>query len=320
MTSPDFNVFQNVANNEDSVTELLTNFLHFKSFRDAFFNQFLPELVYRENITAADLSTQQSIKNFRPDIVVSTDDLEVLFEVKVQDTTLMDTQKTDYYSYLQELTDKQTFLCFIIPSDYYELKSIEILASQKGIKIIFWNEIIHLIERDELNLSSQLFNEFLKFLKYWFEPVQISFSNKQLKLMYSKEIPEITLKLYDLIEQVKKKIIKDDRLHVSKTKTSTEFGFYVDDKKNNGFLFFGIWYKQWVENGYPLCYSIRQQIQNDSEVRDIFLKHFPENETCSLSIIAGVKEDEMDKAAIKLISDKINNYVMECLELSRYSG
>ena len=138
--------------------------------------------------------------------------------------------------------------------------------------------------------------------------------------MYSKEIPEITLKLYDLIEEVKKKIVKDDRLHVSKTKTSEAFGFYVDDKKNNGFLFFGIWYKQWIENGYPLCYSIRQQIQNDSEVRDIFLKHFPENETCSLSIISGVGEYEMDETAIGVISDKINTYVKECLELSRYSG
>ena len=94
----------------------------------------------------------------------------------------------------------------------------------------------------------------------------------------------------------------------------------VDDKKNNGFLFFGIWYKQWIENGYPLCYSIRQQIQNDSEVRDIFLKHFPENENCSLSIISGVGEYEMDETAIGVISDKINTYVKECLELSRYSG
>ena len=155
MNSADFNVFQNVANNEDSVTELLTNFLHFKSFRDAFFNRFLPELVCREQITADDLSTQQSINNFRPDIVVSTDDLEVLFEVKVQDTTLMDTQKTDYYSYLQELTDKQTFLCFIIPSDYRELETIKNIGRQEGVRIIYWKDIIGLIERNELNLSSQ---------------------------------------------------------------------------------------------------------------------------------------------------------------------
>lgn len=319
MTKKEFSVFQNVANNEDSITELLTNFLYFKSFRDLFFSQFLPNLNLCNEITHEDLSTQQSIKNFRPDIVISTDTFEIFFEVKVQDAPLMETQKSDYQAYLNDLTDKQTHLCFIIPIDYHELQTLQNLAKQKDVSIIFWPEIIKLIVTNQLSESSQLFNEFYKFLKYWFEPKRISFSNKQLKLMYSKEIPEITTKLYSLIDEVKKRILGDERLHVSKTKTSSEFGFYVDDKENNGFLFFGIWYEQWLNNGYPLCYT-SQKAQANNEVTKLFQKHFPDYESCAHSIIAGVKEHEMDEEVVKTISDKINEYIRDCLALSNNSN
>lgn len=315
MNPADLSIFQNVANNEDSITELLTNFLNFKSFRDSFFKQFLPEIEILDQVSSEDILTQHSIRNFRPDIVISTDKLELFFEVKVQDSPLMESQKKDYHAYLKEFKQKQTCLCFIIPMDYYDRCTLETISQQEGVKIIFWNEIIQLIVKNEIHQSSQIFNEFLKFLKYWFEPVKISFSNKQLKLMYSKEIPEVTIKLYNLIEEIKKKIIKHERLHVSKTKTSTEFGFYLDDKENNKFLFFGIWYQQWLENGYPLCYSASPKVQNNKVICNLFYKHFPENENCSLSIVSGVKEHEIDDKAVKTISDKINNYIKECLAL-----
>lgn len=315
MTKEEFNIFQNVANNEDSITELLTNFLHFKSFRDLFFSQFLPHLNLCNEITYEDLSTQQSIKNFRPDIVISTDTFELFFELKVQDAPLMETQKRDYKAYLNELTDKQTHLCFIIPADYHELQTIQMIAQEKDVSIIFWPEIIKLIGINQLPEYSQLFNEFYKFLKYWFEPKTISFPNKQLKLMYSKEIPEITTKLYSLIEEVKKRVIRDERLHVSKTKTSSEFGFYIDDNDNNGFLFFGIWYKQWLKNGYPLCYCYTKHQCKIDKIDSLYKKHFSDFENCSNSIISGVKEHEMDEEVVKTVSDKINDYIRDCLEL-----
>lgn len=304
-----FNIFQNVANNENQITEILSNYLQFKVYRDCFIEAFLPE-INKKLISSQDLSTQVRIKNFQPDLIMTNDSVELFFEVKVGDAPLQKTQTTNYYNHLQT-SNKQTALCFIIPEDYHELTRIEELSNEnEEIKLIFWNEIIQLITEKEFDKSSQLFNEFLKFLKDWFEPMHISFTTKQLKLMYDNQIPEILITLFDAIEQIKKSISANKNIIISKTKTSFEHGFYAKDEEGKELFFFGIWYELWKDMKSPICIAVSPDHSLTGYV-EAFKQLYPKLKKYEGWLCQFISEPEMNDELIKNITIKLNQLIEE---------
>lgn len=312
MIDDNFNIFQNIATNENQVTELLNNFLHFKNFRDSFLESFLPE-INNKQINSEDLQTQTRIENFQPDLIISNDYIELFFEVKVGDAPLQETQTRDYHKYLNKL-NKITWLCFIIPSDYQSIDKIKLLEStNEKIKIIYWHEIIALISEQNLDESSQLFYEFSKLLKDWFEHKKIIFTFNQIKLMFSKDIPKTLLELFEVVEQVKNNISSNSEILISKAKTSYEHGFYVRDKDGKQLFFFGLWYDLWEEKESPLCIA-NSSSQSTKEYSDIFNNYFKNSVEFLSWKCELISESDFNADLIKNISDKLNGLLEKQLE------
>jgi hypothetical protein len=269
-----FSIFNNAIRNEDQITELLNNFLHFKEFRNAFLSKFLPS-VNVKLISENDLLTQQSIHRFIPDLILRNDVYEVFFEVKVGDAELQPTQKKEYHEHLLGL-NKSTFMCFIVPSSYHELAILQELQNVYPITIIFWEEVMALIANDEHLREHPLIAEFFKFLNYWFEDLNIAFTQKQIALMNSVEIPTTLMQLFSLIEQVKRGI-QHKNVTISKTKTSEEHGFLVRDLSGNDLFFYGIWYSFWKKSKSPICVGLKLGESNSGYVNE-FRKEFEQSE------------------------------------------
>lgn len=312
MIDDNFNIFQNIATNENQVTELLNNFLHFKNFRDSFLESFLPE-INNKQINSEDLQTQVRIENFQPDLIISNDYIELFFEVKVGDAPLQETQTRDYHKYLDKL-NKITCLCFIIPSDYQSIDKIKLLEStNEKIKIIYWHEIIALISEQNLDESSQLFYEFSKLLKDWFEHKKITFTFNQIKLMFSKDIPKTLLELFEVVEQVKNNISSSSEILISKAKTSYEHGFYVRDKDGKQLVFFGLWYDLWQEKESPLCIA-NLSSQSTKEYSNIFNNYFKNSVEFLSWKCELISESDFNADLIKNISDKLNGVLEKQLK------
>jgi hypothetical protein len=312
MIEDNFHIFQNIATNENQITEVFCNFLHYKGFRSSFLETFLPE-INKNLIDSQDLKTQTRIENFQPDLIISNDNIELFFEIKVANAPLQETQINDYHKYLEKL-DKKTALCFILPKDYHEISKIKTLTLEnEKVSIIYWSDIITLIEEQNLNNSSQLFNEFLKLLKDWFEHKKITFTINQLKIMFDKEIPKTLLELFEIIEQVKKNISENNEIIISKAKTSYEHGFYVRNEDGKQLFFFGIWYKLWEETGKPLCITNlnSQSTKEYSETFDDYFKNNIDYDSWKCELIT---ESLFNSDLIKNISDILNELIEKQLK------
>lgn len=312
MIDKNFHIFQNIATNENQITEVLCTFLHFKNFRNCFLETFLPKINSRL-IDNQDLQTQVRIENFQPDLIISNDTIELLFEIKVGDAPLQETQTRDYHKYLEKLS-KTTALCFIIPKDYHEIDKIKVLESRnRRVSIIYWSDIITLIEEQNFNNSSQLFNEFSKLLKDWFEHKKVTFTYNQIKAMFNKEIPKIILELFEVIEQVKKEISANQEIIISKAKTSYEHGFYVRDNEGKQLFFFGVWYTLWEEKEKPLCIAnlTSQSTTGYAEIFDSYFTNSIEYDTWNCELIS---ESSFNSDIIKNISEDLNKLIGKQLE------
>jgi len=310
MPSTNINIFQNILNNENQITEALANYLRFKMFRNHFIERFLPDLKPSE-VEAEDISTQENFGKFIPDMVFSNDKHEIFFEVKVGDAPLQNTQTSAYLAHLlsqKEINSKEIKLYYIIPEDYHELETIKQYQKSNSdhVEIIFWHQIIKLIQDKEYHKISVLFNEFYTYLKYWFEPRKITFTIKQLDAMYNAEIPAILLNLFEVIEQVKNKLASRSDIMVSKTKTSVEHGFYVRDKDGNQLFFFGIWYSFWKEHNAPLVINIDPNQAVDSNV-EAFKLEFPDGIEYQKWLNHPIPKSEFDENLISTLTKKLNN-------------
>ncbi|MBG6129953.1 hypothetical protein IWQ47_001964 [Aquimarina sp. EL_43] len=307
MIENNFHIFQNIATNENQITEVLCNFLHFKNFRNSFLEKFLPD-INKNLVSNQDLQTQTRIEDFQPDLIMSNDIVELFFEIKVGDAPLQETQTNNYHKYIKKL-NKITSLCFIIPKEYHKINEIKALvSSNEKVSIIYWPEIITLIEEQELNNSSQLFNEFNKLLKDWFEHKKISFTYNEIKTMFNKEVPKILLELFEVIDQVKSNLGSNNEIVISKAKTSYEHGFYVRDKKGKQLFFFGIWYELWKEKEKPLCIANLTN-QSTRDYAEIFGNYYNNNIDYKSWNCQLLSESLFNPELIANISDDLNNLI-----------
>ena len=274
------NIFYGLVTNENSTTELFCNLFQFKPFKTAILELFL-ERDLIERIKFDDCRTQQRLDECGcPDLIISNDEVEIIFEVKIGDTSLTDNQPKGYLKHFEkpEITQKKhKWLILLIPDDYYYkeewgrrvpmkikkemwLERVPIVLPNIDIKIykIYWTQVIHQIEEYDLPSFSQYFNDFVALLKRWFEREPIIFTNREVKLMFSDEVPKVVTKLFAIIDDVHNDISREfgDTIRILHRINEDEAGLYIKNQMNQEFLFFGVWYHFWEKYKRPLCYGV----------------------------------------------------------------
>jgi hypothetical protein len=257
------NIFYGVVSSENSMTELLCNFMTFKPFRNAFVKLFFKN--DSDKVCFDDFQTQYTtdINQSRPDMVISNDDCEFLVEVKTWDTRLTSNQPRSYLEHLKSIKKQYKCLVFLVPSNYSHLsewqgkvdKWLKDNNCNITVKAVIWNKIIGIIEQNDLHEMSERFRDFHKLLKSWFEIQPITFNTLEVNYMFTSEIPAVLTKLYAIIDEVKNHF--SQIFTISKSMNSEEYGIYFkrrDDKAS--ILYLGTWYPFWEKYGFPLCYGV----------------------------------------------------------------
>lgn len=221
-----------------------------------------------------DFYTQLSIGKSRPDIVLDSSDLLIVFEIKTQKSTSM--TKSQKKSYIEVFKRKEyknknkKVLVFITPENYHHL--IDIKNNKIKTICVTWEEIINLIDEHELNLVSRYLDDFSLLLKSWYLPEKINFTYKEVKTMQTNNIPIILKKLRAIVDDIH--ALSNEYDHYSYTaKNWSEHALYFTDLGGNDILHFGIWMNFWEEKKYPLCISVDKDSFSKKAVK-IFLKEF----------------------------------------------
>ena len=205
------NIFFGLVRSENAMTELFCNFLRFKAFRDAFLSLFLEKDVMN-CVSFSNCSTQNPLPEDRgtPDLAINDDsNFNILIEVKTGNTPLTHNQPESYLEYLKDEQQNSKWMIFLVPKDYRYLTELESKIdaflsqhSKAGIntKILFWQHVIQIIKERELSILSSYFSEFYKFLKGWYQLKTINFNNAEVGRMFDKSIPEIMIKLNEIVD------------------------------------------------------------------------------------------------------------------------
>lgn len=284
------NIFQNVVTSENLMTELFRNLLSYKIFRDYFLRLFLDENSLKL-IDSNDINTQYSIPNGRPDLVIINNKFQIYFEIKIGDTELTSNQPDEYINDLKKATNKEKWMVFLTPKNYYRLDWLKSKGFDEvsrcihdfkiNTKIIFWQDVMDIIEDNSLNCLNHSFNDFLGLMKIWYELETINFESSEIELMFGKNItnadanninfnseeyeimtttnaiPIIIHKLYKLIDEVGNSATKKAGGKVYKDKN--EYGIYFKDKDGNDILWFGVWYEAWEKLKKPICFGVHHE-------------------------------------------------------------
>ncbi len=261
-------IFNRIVTNENSFTELFRNFLRFKAFRQSFLGLIEIELD-SSKIDYDDFDSQFSITRFgRPDLALITDDIEILFEIKVYNTSLTENQPKGYYTYLKEDSKARAKgLILIIPENYYDLKTYN--ANLESVKkdtdniftqVIHWETISKLITDNELEITSPLFAEYSEFIVDWFQLRTIFYDSLNTFTMFGKRFPESLKKTMEIIDSQYNRFGNQGyNLKWTKEKHFSEYGFYFEMPDDNDALFFGIWLTYWETSGKPVCVALKSQ-------------------------------------------------------------
>lgn len=254
-------IFDGVIRNENSFTELFKNFLRFKSFRKAFLK--LIEFPFdKDEIVFDNFDTQFSTSKFgRPDLALITDEIEILFEIKISNTELTKNQPAGYYNYLKTLGEEKTKgLVLMTPEYYYDTNNyIKILEKAKSndeeiyTQIIHWETISKVITDLEIEIISPLFQEYSNLLNRLFQLKPSYLDTLNASTMFDKKFPESLQNTMEIIDNVYHEYEKQGfSIRWTKEKDWAEYGFYFDLPDEES-VFFGIWFDYWKNTGNPVC-------------------------------------------------------------------
>jgi hypothetical protein len=302
----EINIFKNIITTENLMTELFSYFLNFTIFRDSFLKLLNPELI--NFIEYSDIETQYNTPNGIPDMAIVNDYLEILFEIKINDSPLTDNQPGGYIEYLKTLNQpyKDKWLVFIIPKTYkyislinnkgFEDQSRTIVSDIKGL-IIYWEDIIRMIEVNQLSFLNYSFRDFLGLLKMWYEIEEIKFDPGEIEYLFAKHILEepnnknaftkqeveaMTAtnlmahsfpKLIKFIDGIREVMSINFKSTINKYDISDEYGLYFKDKNGNDILFFGVWFPFWEKYNKPICFGVAKDY--DTTIKNRFKDRYP---------------------------------------------
>lgn len=261
-------VFDSIVTNENSFTELFKNFLRFKPFRQAIV-RLLDDSVDAESIDHDNFDTQFTISEFgRPDLALTTEETEILIEIKVYNTSLTKNQPKGYYAYLKTKSEAKTKgLVLIIPENYYDigtynsnLKDIVELNDGISTRTVYWEQISKIIIDNELEKISPLFLEYSNFILNWFQLRPIFYDSLNTTTMFGKHFPDSLKKTMLIIDnQFEQFENQGYELKWIKEKHFSEYGFYFTMPDDNDALFFGIWLDYWEASGNPVCLALKSK-------------------------------------------------------------
>ena len=165
------------------------------------------------------------------------------------------------------------------------------------------------IKNSGLSDSSHIFQEFLDLLKTRFELESIIFSSAEVSMMFDKSIPEILLKLIDIVDGVKKYCSKIEGIKITYSKTNEEYGITFKTEQGEGFFWFSAWYPFWKEHKAPLSFGIYKG--HPQEIVDKFTKlhrdeyiEFYEQYVCSIDKDIIARSDALETIA-KLVEKEV---------------
>lgn len=259
----EISIFDGAINNENSFTELFRNILKFKTFRDEFL-KLLPITLDTEKIEIDNFQTQASISRFgRPDLLLTGDDIELLFEIKVWNTGLTLNQPHGYFEYLTQNRCTKKGLVFIIPNNYHGKQfliqaknELKIKDSQISVEFIFWETIAEIIKNKELDKISPIFKEYLSFLTRWFSLSPIVLSPLNTEKMFGKEfIVSLSLTLAIVDNLYYKFKSRGFSIRLAKSLNFSVYGFEIKLPEDET-LFFGVWWNYWLDSGNPVCLAL----------------------------------------------------------------
>lgn len=281
------NIFEDVLNHEDALTDALRNFLKYPPVRDALWRT-LPENV-REHVNFSsikDIETRPS-DNHRlgvPDLVLYGTDFILVIEVKIG-AELTCAQKGVYVPWIKEAIrnsqKEMGFVIFLVPDDYFyraQLYSCLERARRKlcrsdnsNIQVldsITWQKFVTKFKAQDMLSLNELIREFYDHLSERFIPKPVIFSPEEVRLMHSRETASGILKLMDIVEEVKAKL-KQSGFKSSNKPNSYNYGYEFYSPENSK-VYFGIWWSFWAEQDFPLYMAILRDDQENLSMRVAF--------------------------------------------------
>lgn len=269
------NKFIDIVKNENDNTELLKSLFRFESFRNKFLELTDIEL-NPKSISYEHFRTQHILNNYScPDIALQNDEIELFFEVKVKNSGLTPNQPNGYYDELKKVEKKTKGLFFILPKFYIGTETIrrklqEISNNNDFIKtkIIFWDDIINIAE--ETCSKEEELKQYGDFLRVYFHIKPISFTNKEIEVMFNKETPNGLFKIITLIYDAQTRVlfpVNINKIPKSNFIDDKEYGFSFKIPNYDNEFYIGIWGKYWEETGNPVCFAVQTKPENDNVIQ-----------------------------------------------------
>lgn len=331
------NIFYNLIKNETSLTEVFCNFMNYKIFRDLFIkivnekiekeeNKLDETKIKFENFDTEVVLNDNEEKYGRIDLQLKINDEVYLFEIKIETFTyLTDNQPNGYLEYLKNDTHyKNENLFFILPKGYFHKYEIctnwenKTKYQKKDIEnhnIIYWEDILNEIKKQELDRVNVFLNEFCEILDYrWFFFENITFTKNELDLIFSDErkegnkmlenvnIPVLMNKLFEIVDCTARQVgwlSKHDK------QFSNFYGYYLNNNthkiSNDLDVWFGIDYELWGNNKLP--FSIQISTKSHGEKDNEHIKNL-------------LEEEQIDEESFEYFEDK-NGYNFFYIQLKK---
>lgn len=315
------NLYHNLVNNEDQLTELLANLLQFRAFKDIFSGFIAEALAFPDfSFEYAHVETQKNLGRFgKPDLMIENEAFCILIECKTDDNRKPTPhQLFSYRNYLNSLTAKKCGLIFLIPY-YYEYEALiertkKVTTSKIQPKLIDWTELVGRIECSKIANQNIAIKHFVSLLHARFDVHPIIFSEEEMMMMRNKEFPTTLLRLIDLVCKVGDKFPKP-----FKTKelfNESGFGYIVKNQVGEDLLWFGCDYIFWKDHGCSfaigVCDGVFDQVLIDC-FKAIFRAKFGQEvkvsvgagETCYMVPIPEslIKDPHNIKKLVRFIAD-----------------
>jgi hypothetical protein len=209
------NIFYNLVTREDTTTELLCNLLQFSDFRRPLLTRLLNEQCASE-INFDDIDTQVVLPDYgRPDIIIDSDSIYALVEVKVDSVRgLTANQPNSYFSHVfRQEQKKQRWVVFLVPRHWKHREYLDralgllLLAHPRGVnvKVVDWETVLETIEEYDLQRSNPFLGQFHDLLSARFRAKPIAFTRDEVSMLFSRETGSGLLKLQDVVDQIYKR-------------------------------------------------------------------------------------------------------------------
>lgn len=322
------NIFEDVLNRENALTDALRNFLKYSPVRDALWRTLpIPENVRKRVnfslIEAIETRPSYSRDLGEPDLVLYGSDFILVIEVKIGAELTKKHQQKAYVPWIKKeiraYHKAMGFVVFLIPDDYprdvldpcLEQGRRLCRSNNSNIQVldpITWQKLVTEFKAQDMLSLNELISEFYDHLSERFIPKPVIFSTEEIRLMHSKKTASVILKLIEIVEEVKRKSCSQGSGRLD----SSGYGYHFSSPKKNKSVWFGIWWEYWAKEDFPLCVAILKK-DHSSSILNAFKKQsgikfvdFTDDEKEEW-LVVGYKLPEPGKDCSELIAEIVTD-------------